>query len=86
MARTSTLPSIRVEPALRRAAERVLRPGETLSSFIEAAVRETVERRENDAFIARGFASLAKGRRTRRYFTTDEVLRGIEKRLAAAKR
>ena len=38
--KTATLPSLRVEPELRDAAESVLQAGETLSSFVETAVRE----------------------------------------------
>ena len=56
--KTATFPSLRVEPELREAAEAVLQEGETLSSLIETAVRETVERRRMRAeFIARGLAS-----------------------------
>ena len=41
--KTATLPSLRVEPELREAAESVLEQGETLSGFIEASVRETIQ-------------------------------------------
>ncbi len=37
--KSATLPSLRVDPALREAAEAVLEEGETLSSFVEQAVR-----------------------------------------------
>jgi len=43
--KTATFPSLRVDPELREAAESVLQDGETLSGFIEASVRETIERR-----------------------------------------
>ena len=43
--KNATLPSLRVEPELREAAESVLLAGETLSAFIETSVRETIERR-----------------------------------------
>lgn len=53
--KTATLPSLRVDPQLREAAESVLQEGEMLSGFIEASVRETLERRRTRAeFIARG--------------------------------
>lgn len=40
---------------MRRAAEKVLGEGETLSSFVEQAIRDNVERRNLQAeFIARG--------------------------------
>ena len=69
--KTATLPSLRVDPELREAAESVLQEGETLSGFIEASVRETIERRRTRAeFIARGLTpprrSEADGRLPRR--------------------
>lgn len=87
MRRTSTLPSLRVHPALRKAAERVLEPGETLSAFLEVAVRETIDRREeHNAFVARGLASRERAKKSGDYVSSDEVLAGLETRLAAAKR
>ena len=53
--KTATFPSVRVDPQLREAAERVLREGETLTSLLETAVRETIQRRQvQDEFVARG--------------------------------
>ena len=36
--KTSTIPSLRVDPQLRLAAESVLRDGESLSGFVEQAI------------------------------------------------
>ena len=70
--KTATLPPLRVEPSVRRAVERVLRPGETLSVFVEQAVRQSLERRESqEAFVARGLASAAEARKTGRYRPCD---------------
>ena len=56
--KTATLPSLRVEPGLRKAAEGVLREGESLSSFMEQSLRDEVNRRRMQAeFIARGLAA-----------------------------
>jgi hypothetical protein len=56
--KTATIPSLRVEPALRTAAEEVLRDGESLSGFVEYAVRAQIQQRqEQAAFVARGLAS-----------------------------
>jgi len=44
--KNATLPPLRVDSALRAAAESVLREGETLSSFVLEAVRLNIERRE----------------------------------------
>ena len=72
--KTSTLPSLRVEPELRSAAESVLQAGETLSAFIETSVREAVERRRiRGDFIARGLASREQARATGEYFAADAV-------------
>ena len=42
--KTTTIPSIRVEPDFRAEVEAVLADGETLSQFVEASVRATAER------------------------------------------
>ena len=84
--KTATLPSLRVEPELRDAAESVLQDGETLSGFIEASVRETLERRRSHAeFIARGMASREEAKRTGVYFAADQVHAELGQMLAKAK-
>jgi hypothetical protein len=72
--KTSTLPSLRVEPELREAAEAVLEDGEALSSFIESSVREAVDRRRlRSEFVARGLRSRDEARRTGVYFEAGQV-------------
>ena len=84
--KTATFPSIRVEPELRDAAESVLQNGETLSGFIEACVRETIERRRARAeFIARGMASREEAKRTGVYFAADRVHAELGQMRAKAK-
>lgn len=84
--KTSTLPSLRVEPELREAAESVLQEGETLSGFIEASVRETIERRRTRGeFIARGLISRDEAKRTGVYFAADDVHAELGRMLAKAK-
>ena len=53
--KTATIPSLRVDPALREAAESVLDQGETLSSFVETALRELLI-----PFGAAGYVALFK--------------------------
>jgi predicted transcriptional regulator len=73
-AKTATIPSLRVEPELRAAAESVLEKGETLSAFVENAVKKQVQYRKTQAeFIARGLASREEARRTGEYYDADEV-------------
>ena len=84
--KTATIPSIRVTADFREAAESVLKDGETLSAFMEDAVRRQVEIRKSQAeFIARGLASLEESRRTGIYYSSDEVHAELRAMLAAKK-
>lgn len=72
--KSASIPSLRVEPELRQAAEGVLRDGETLSSFVEQSVRDQITRREAQReFLARGLAARKNARRTGVYFEADAV-------------
>jgi hypothetical protein len=85
--KTATLPPLRVEPQLRKAVERLLEPGETLSTFVEQAIRQSVERRQADAeFGARALASRKKARSTGRYHSAGDVLAALEAQVASARR
>lgn len=84
--KTAILPSVRVEPELRSSVESMLGAGETLSAFVESAVRQTVQRRQNQAeFVARGLTSLETAKRTGEYVDADDVLEKLAQKLAAAK-
>ena len=83
--KTATLPAVRVRPELREQLERVLREGESLSSFVETSVREAAERRiAQEAFIARGRRAMEEYRRSGVSFTLDEVRAHLQARLDAA--
>lgn len=83
--KTATIPSLRVDPELRHAAESVLQEGETLSSFVEQSLRISIDhRRSHQAFIARGLASRDEAQRTGEYSTAEEVLRELDEMLAKA--
>jgi hypothetical protein len=85
--KTATLPSLRVEPDLREAAESVLRQGETLTSLMETAVRETIhKRRVQDEFIARGLRSSEDAKRTGIYHPASEVHPELQRRLEAKRK
>ena len=72
--KSASIPSLRVEPELRKAAESVLRDGESLSSFVEQSLRAHVTRRQlQNEFVARGLASLDEARRTGEYVDADVV-------------
>lgn len=85
--KTSMLPPVRVEPALREAAESVLAEGETLSSFVETSLRAQVDRRvAQREFVARGLASAEEARRTGVYYTAEEVIQHLRRKVESAKR
>lgn len=84
--KTASLPSLRVEPELRRAAESVLHEGESLSSFMEQSLRDEVNRRRMQAeFIARGLAARDEARRTGVYYDAYTVHAELRGMLAEAK-
>ena len=77
--RTSTVPAVRVSPALRSAAEGALRDGETLSSFVEAAIQLSVrERSAQRAFLEGGLVSAAGARESGEYVTEDALLAELD--------
>ncbi len=56
--KTATIPSLSVDADLRRAAEELLKEGESLSSFVEQSLCEGIERRRAHAeFITRSLLS-----------------------------
>ncbi|MEN3146947.1 YlcI/YnfO family protein [Neorhizobium sp. IRAMC:178] len=72
--KTATIPSLRVDPELRAAAESVLKEGETLSAFVENSLRAQINYRQTQAeFIARGLASREEAKRTGEYYSAGEV-------------
>ncbi|MFZ3019738.1 MAG: YlcI/YnfO family protein [Gallionella sp.] len=85
--KTATMPALRVRPELRQAAEEILRPGETLSAFVEDSLRRNVElRRAQQEFIARGLASRDAAKKSGVYFSLEEVLQELDDMLASAKK
>lgn len=83
--KTANIPSLRVDPELREAAESVLQKGESLSSFVEESLRAGVERRRlQREFIARGLAARDEAHRTGEYFAAKDVLSDLDRMLHAA--
>jgi Arc/MetJ-type ribon-helix-helix transcriptional regulator len=84
--KTATIPSVRVDPEFRAEVESLLGEGETLSEFVEASVRATVQRRRVQAeFIARGLRSRDEARRTGEYVGADVVIEQSQRKLDAAR-
>jgi hypothetical protein len=85
--KTSTLPAVRVEPALRSDAEAVLDEGESLSDFVASCVRDGVAwRRTQDAFLARARDAVERSEREGSGISPQEVLRQMDVRLEAVRR
>lgn len=84
--KTATIPALRVEPKLRDAVEEVLAEGETLSSFVEEALKANILRRQHQqAFIARGLASADIARQNQEYYSAETVLDELQTMLNETK-
>ena len=85
--KSSTIPPLRVNEAVRAAAEAALMEGETLSSFVLESIQYNIQRRiMQQEFVARGLAARNEARRTGKYVSADEVLAGLDKTLATARK
>ena len=84
--KTATIPPIRVEPSFRIEIEGVLGQGESLSEFVENAVRSTVQMRKNQTeFVRRGMTSIEETKRTGESIPSEIVIAKLEAKLAAAR-
>lgn len=84
--KTATLPPVRVAPDFRQELEGVLEEGETLSQFVESAVRSVVEKRKHQAeFVRRGIAAIQETQRTGSGIPAEQVLARLEAKLNAAR-
>jgi predicted transcriptional regulator len=85
--KTTTIPSLRVSPELRKQAEEVLEDGETLSGFVLDALTRSIEfRKSRQEFIARGMSSAARAKKSGKYISAEKVIDKLTSRLARAKR
>lgn len=80
--KTAVIPQVRVEPELRARLEAALAQNETLSDFVENAVRRAVERRRVEiAFHAKGQAAWQAYQHTGEAIPADQVLAKLQARL-----
>lgn len=85
--KTATIPSLRVEPELRQAAEDILHSDESLSSFVVESIRANIKRRQfQQKFIDRGLAARDEARLSGEYFDADTVLAELDGLLETKKR
>ena len=84
--KTATLPPIRVKPEFRIEVEGVLEQGESLSEFVEYAIRQTVSKRKSQAeFVRRGIAAIEQTKRTGDGIPAEVVIAKLEAKMAAAR-
>jgi hypothetical protein len=85
--KSATIPPIRVAPAFRGQIESVLQQGESLSEFVENAVRQSVLKRQQQAeFIQRGLAAIEDTRRLNNGIVATAVLAQLDEKLATARK
>jgi hypothetical protein len=81
--KSAVIPQVRVESELRADLDSVLLPGETLSDFVVASMRNAIGyRRMQTSFAARCEASLAKYERTGMSIPAAQVIGKLESMLA----
>ena len=85
--KSAVIPQIRVEPELRAELESVLQPGETLTEFIEATVRNAIAfRRVETTFHARAQAASQEYHPTGVSVPVATVLDKLQSRLDARRK
>ena len=85
--KSAVIPQIRVEPELRAELESVLQPGETLTDFVEATVRNAIAfRRVQTAFHARAQAASEEYHRTGVSVPVETVLKKLQSKLDAKRK
>ncbi|WP_017940727.1 MULTISPECIES: YlcI/YnfO family protein [unclassified Thioalkalivibrio] len=81
--KNATLPALRVSDAFRHQVEQALGEEETLSAFIEDAVRHEIHRRQARAqFLERGLESARNARETGVYYPAQSVLDELDQMLS----
>ena len=84
--KTATIPPIRVEPEFRAQVECVLEQGESLSEFVESAVRQSVLKRQHQAeFVRRGIESIDETKRTGAGVAAETIVARLEAKLVLAR-
>jgi hypothetical protein len=85
--KSAVIPQIRVEPELRAELESVLQPGETLTEFIEATVRNAIAfRRVQTTFHARAQAASEEYHLTGVSVPVETVLDKLQSKLDARRK
>lgn len=71
-----------IDPKLRRAIEQVLDVEESVSGFVEQAIREQIKQRQmQQVFIARSLASCENALKNGEYHNAEDILLELDKLL-----
>ena len=82
--KSAQLPPVRIETSTRHEIEAALREGESLSEFVLSATLEAARRRQaQQAFLARGRASLDQALQTGEFYEVEPVVEELRQRLRA---
>jgi hypothetical protein len=85
--KTATIPALRVEPEFRNEIESILVKGESLSNFMDSALKQAVHFRKSKAdFIEKGLLAEKEAKKSDKYFSNDEVMTRLDSMLQEAKR
>jgi hypothetical protein len=84
--RTATFPAVRTTPEARALVESALRPGETLSTFIEETVlQKALWRKEDQAFYARAMAAAKRIDEGGPTYTLEETIASLRAQIQRAR-
>jgi Arc/MetJ-type ribon-helix-helix transcriptional regulator len=85
--KTANLPPVRITPELREQLDGVLHEGESLSSFVNDAVRQHIVQRQADqSFVARAWSAHERLQQGGAFETPETLMKDLRARHAAAKR
>lgn len=85
--KTANLPPVRITPALREELDEVLREGESLSAFVNDAVRQHIAQRQADqTLVARAWAAHAQLKAGGKFETPESLMKELRARHAKAVR
>ena len=84
--KTATIPTVRIDPALRQDIEQALAAGETLASLVKTAVHiKEIKHRHQAQFVCRGLAAIDHAVALRDGLAAAAVVDRLSSKLAAAR-
>lgn len=85
--KTAALPPVRITPDLREQLDAVLQDGESVSAFVNDAVREHIAQRQADqTFVARAWAAHEQLQQGGPFETPEALMKDLRHRHATATR